>query len=208
MPKNQAAPFLRAKRPVTRVGTARRRPLPRWLFGHPFLAASTMAILATASLVAAALAIREDVTTNPSAVAPDVVFANGADYASINAAGFATLTLGSSGTSATLAVSGIPGAALVTLGNVMKLDNQDATQAYSVTLSRSGSVDADITSFQVVVRNGASTLLTWDALGATSSAFTAPANTALDVTISLTIATGTAPGAQGSFTMQFNLAPV
>ncbi len=158
--------------------------------------------------VTAALTIRQDVTTNPSAVAPDVVFQSGTDYAGINTAGFATLTLGTSGASATLALSGVPGAASVSLGNVMKLNNQDATQAYTVTLARSTTLDTDITSFVVTIKNGASTLLTWDAATtATSSSFTAPAATALDISISLVIADGVAAGAQGSFGMQFSLVP-
>jgi hypothetical protein len=77
-----------------------------------------------------------------------------------------------------------------------------------VTLARSTTLNAAITSFTVTVKNGATTLLTWDAVSAaTSSSFTLPVSTVLDISIVLVVADGTAAGSLGSFGMQFSLAP-
>lgn len=193
----------------TPTTTRRHGAILGWVKRRPVLTAGLAALLLFGVVVSAALLIRQDVATSPSAVAPDVIFQNGADYTGINAAGFATLTIGSSGTSASLALSGVPGAALVSLGNVMKLNNQDATQAYTVTLARSAAPNAAITDFTVTVKNGASTLATWNAASAaSSSSFTAPAATILDISIQSVITDGTAAGALGSFGMQFSLVPV
>jgi hypothetical protein len=196
--------------PPSRAPPAKPGRLKRWFVTHPAIAAVIVAgLVIVPGLALAAALIRQDVTTNPAAVAPDVLFEQGTDYAAINAAGFATLTLGSSGTSATLALSGVPGAALVDLSKVAKIHNQDATQAYTVTLSRSAAPNAAISSLQVIVKNGASTILTWDAATtATSGSFNLPAATTYDITTDIVINDGTAAGSLGSFGIHFSLVPV
>ncbi len=185
-----------------------RKGLGAWIRLHKVASIAIVSLLLVAGLVAAVVSIRQDVTATTSSKAPLVIFQNGADYASINTAGFATLTLGTSATSATLALSGIPGAAQTSLGNILKLNNQDATHPESVTLGRSTTLNAAITSFVVTVKNGASTLATWDAVSAaSSSSFTLPVSTVLDITIVLVVTDGTAAGSLGSFGMQFTLAP-
>ena len=176
-----------------------------WLRVHR-IASALAALMLISVTVAAALLIQQNVTTSPSAVAPDVKFLTGTDYATINAAGFATVNLGTSGASATLAMSGVSGAASVALGNIMRLQDTSATKAYTVTLARSTTVNAAITSFSVVVKNGGTTLVTWDAASAaSSSSFTLPVSTTLDISITTTVTDGTAAGALGSFAMEFQL---
>jgi hypothetical protein len=179
-----------------------------WFARHKVLASIVAAVLLVAGAGMAALLIRQDITASPATTAPDVKFLAGTDYTSINAAGFATLTLGSSGASASLSLSGVSGAALVTLGNVMRLQNTDATVSYDVTLARSAVPNAAITSFVVTIKDGATTLLTWDAVSsATSSTFNLAVSKTLDISIALVVTDGTAAGALGSFGMQFSLTP-
>ena len=176
---------------------------------HRLFAGLMACLLIVAGAGVAALLIRNDLTTSPSTTAPDVKFLSGTDYASINAAGFATLTLGTSGASATLALSGVSGAALVSLGDVMKLQNTDATQQWTVQLARSTTLNAAITSFTVTLKDGATTLLTWDPVSAaTSGTFTLDVSKTLDISIALVVVDGTAAGALGSFAMQFSIVPV
>jgi hypothetical protein len=190
------------------LAPANRPTFLAWMRLHKVAALSITTLLVVAVAAAAVLAILQNVTTNPSAKAPLVVFQNGADYTTINAAGFATVTLGSSGASATLALSGVSGAASVTLGNVLKLNNQDATHPETVTLVRSATPNAAITQFLVTVKNGATTLVSWDAVtSASSSSFTLPVSTAADINITLVITDGTAAGALGSFAMEFSMTP-
>lgn len=189
------------------VAALQRPPARSWLRRHRSLAALGV-LLVIAVAVVAVVTIRQDVTTTPSSKTPLVIFQNGADYTSINTAGFATITLGTSATSATLALSGIPGAAQTSLTNVLKLNNQDATHPEAVTLARSTTLNVAVTSFIVTVKNGATTLLTWDAATtATSSSFTLPVSTVLDISIVVVVTDGTAAGSLGSFGMQFSLAP-
>ncbi len=191
-----------------RLFKAGRFSLSVWMKLHRTLLASLAGLLAAAILVVAVVSFRMDVTSNPASKAPDVAFQNGADYTGINVAGFATVTLGASGTSATLALSGIAGVAQTSLANILKLSDGSATVPYTVSLARSAAPNAAITSFQVTVKNGASTLLTWDAVAsATSSSFTLPVSTSLDISILVVVADGTAAGSLGSFAMQFTLAP-
>jgi hypothetical protein len=203
-----AKPTASPAKPLAKpVAHAARRGLMAWMRLHK-VASVAISLLLVAGIAAAVVTIRQDVTATTSSKSPLVIFQNGADYAGINTAGFATLSFGTSATSATLALSGIPGAAQTSLGNVLKLNNQDATHPESVTLARSTTLNAAITSFTVTVKNGATTLLTWDAVSAaTSSSFTLPVSTVLDISIVLVVADGTAAGSLGSFGMQFSLAP-
>jgi hypothetical protein len=200
-----------ASRRATFAPTPAPTPKPglvAWMRVHKAASVSLATVLVVAVSAAAILAILQNVTTTPSAKAPLAVFQNGADYVAINAAGFATVTLGSSGASATLALSGVSGAASVTLGNVLKLNNQDATHPETVTLVRSAAPNAAITSFLVTVKNGATQLVSWDAATtASSSSFTLPVSTAVDINITLVITDGTAAGALGSFAMEFSMTP-
>ena len=198
--------------PVPRPGPTSQRPrrggLGSWMRLHKMATAGVVATVLLAATAAAVLTMQINTTVTPSAKAPPVVFASGSDYTSINGAGFATLTLGTSATSATLAMSGVAGAASVQLGNVMKITNSDATQAYTVTLSRSAAPNAAFTTFSVLVKNGASTLTTWDVVASSSSSsFVIPAGVATDVSITTAITDGTATGALGTFTMQVSITP-
>jgi len=189
-------------------GVATRRGLMPWVRAHRAATVGLLAGVATVATVAAVLVMQLNVSVASAAKAPPVVFQNGGDYTTIHAAGFATLTLGTSGTSASLSLSGVSGAASVSLGNVMKLTNSDATVDQTVTLTRSTTLNAAITSFVVTVKNGGSTLVTWDAVSsASSSSFTLPANTATDVTVALVITDGTATGSLGSFAIQAAMTP-
>lgn len=172
--------------------------------------AVAVAFVLVASVVTAAVFIRQDIAISPSAQAPDVVFSTGDDYALINTAGYATVTIGSSGTSATFSLNGVPGAALVQLGDVLTLENTDVSQAYNVTLKRSAAPDAAIDGFDVQVYTAADSLVeSFDAAaGASGTTFSLPAATTYDITIEISIADGTAAGALGSFDLQFELVPV
>jgi hypothetical protein len=158
---------------------------------------------------AATMLVMQSVAVSPLSKTPEVLFQNGTDYAALNTAGYATVVLGASGTSASLSVSGIPGATSTTLGKVLKLTDTHVTNAYTVTLSRNAAPDAAITSFIVTVKNGATTLATWDAVAsATSASFALAVSTSLDISVTLTIADGTAAGAVGSFSIDAGIVVV
>src|SRR5687767_15005803 len=105
--------YLPLQRPAP---TPARHGFGAWLHLHKSATAGVVATLLLSGAAVAVLTMQISTAVTPSAKAPPVVFASGSDYTSINGAGFATLTLGTSATSATLAVSGVPGAASVTLG--------------------------------------------------------------------------------------------
>lgn len=198
--------------PPAPAAVVRPRGLMGWIRTHQFAAASMAGLVVLASVATAVLVIRQDVSTTAVAKAPYVIFENGADYTAINTAGFATLSIGTSSTSATLSLSGVPGAAQVSVGNVLKLTNQDATHTNSVSLARSTTLPAAVTSFIVTVKDGtgggASTLLTWDAAtSASSGSFTLGVSTSVHVSVVVVITDGTAAGSLGSFGMQFSLTP-
>jgi hypothetical protein len=207
-PPATATPTRSIGPPPTPKRAMPRRGFGAWLRVHKLLAATISVFTAVALAVAAVVTIRQDVTTTPAAKAPDVIFENGADYTGINTAGYATLTIGSSGTSATLAISGVAGAVQTSITKLLKLTDTSSTVPYTVTLARSAALDSHITSFVVTVKNGGTTLATWDAASAaSSSSFTLPVSTSLDVNVVLFVADGTSTGSLGSFGMQFTLAP-
>lgn len=183
------------------------RKRPRWTRRRVGVALLLTTLVATAAI--AGVILRQDVATSAAAVTPDVVFANGNDYAAINSAGFATLTIGTSETSASLTVNGVPGAADLQLVDLLKLTNQDGTQGYNVTLARSTTLDASISEFTVhVLDSGDTEIVAWDAsAAATSSTFSLPASTTYDITIDMVVNDGTAVGSLGSFDMQFSMTP-
>lgn len=181
----------------------------QWMGAHKaFVALVALAVLG-ATVGIAALLIRQDVTANPSASNAVIKFQNGNDYTSINVAGFATLTIPASGAKATMAMTGVSGAALTTLGDVLAINNTASAQNYTVTLTKSGTLNSAIQGLNVTVKDGASTLETWNVVTTTTSnSFTHVAGRVLNVTVAVNIADGTAAGALGTFDMQFAFAPV
>ena len=172
------------------------------------VAALAVAMLAVA--VTAGVILIQIVSITPSAAAPDVIFSAGDDYAAINALDYATLTIGPSGTSASLAIAGIPGASDLQLTNLLDITNQHVSSDYSVALTRSASLDADIDNFTITVKNAAdTTIMTWfvkDAASATS--FTLPAGETYTIDIRFLIDDGVVAGNLDSFDLQFSLTEV
>jgi hypothetical protein len=153
--------------------------------------------------------IRQDVAVTPSAANGVIRFQAGSGYASINVAGFATLSIPGSGSSATLAVTGVSGAALTTLGDVLALNNTASSQNYTVTLARSAAPVAAIAGLNITIKDGTTTLVTWDVKTAGSAApFTHVAGRVLNATVDLRIADGTSPGSLTGFDLQFTFVPV
>ncbi|MES2155682.1 MAG: hypothetical protein V4510_11155 [bacterium] len=181
----------------------------QWLRLHQLSAAFVGGLLLIAAAVAAGVSIRQDVATTSTAVAPEVKFVAGTDYTTINAAGFATLTIASNGASATLSVQGVAGAAAVDLTKILKIQNT-AASAYTLTLSTSASLPAGLSSFLVTIKTtggGAVTNGIWDAAaGGSSSAITLPASTTYDISLEL-VETAAASGTLGTFNLQFTLTP-
>lgn len=175
---------------------------------HPILWTLAIVVLLTGASVAGVL-LRQDVATSPAVIAPDVVFATGENYTTINSVGFATISIGSSGTSATATINGVPGAADLQLNGVLNLTNQDASQAYDITLKRSTSLDAAISEFTVHVKTSAgATVVDYDASSSASSTqFNLPVSTTYEISIDYTIDDGTATGALGTFDLQFEMVP-
>ncbi len=200
--KAKAHPF--GAHPIQLPGAV--SPSRSFLARHKWTASGMAAVFVVAAAgISAAFLVREDIATTPSAVVPDVKFETGTDYATINTAGFATLTIGSSGASATLSLNGVAGAALTSLTSLAKVHNTDSV-AYTIGFARSTTLNAAITDFTVTVKNGGTTILTWNAVSAaTSSTFSLPATTTYDINIQLAVADGTAAGALGSFTMQVSV---
>lgn len=163
-----------------------------------------------AAAVTAGVILLQSVAVNPSVKTPDVVFAAGDDYSAINTLGYATLTLGSSGTSATMAVSGIPGAADLQLTNLLNVTNNHGSQDYSISLARSASLDTDISNFTVTVKDDVdATVTTWHVKDAASAtAFTLPASTTYTIDVRFLVADGVAAGSLDSFDMEFTLSEV
>lgn len=211
MSLSKAPPGAPATRKLTRLLPVAPAPAPprrSWFKAHKVTVVLLSLLVLGATVGLAALLIRQDVTTTTSASNAVLKFQNGPDYASINVAGFATLSIPASGSSATFGLTGVSGAALTTLGDVLSINNTASSQNYTVTLTRSAAPNAAITSFVITVKDGASTLAAWDAVGTPSSgSFTHVAGRVLNVTVALTIADGTAAGSVGSFGMQFAFAP-
>ncbi len=182
---------------------ALRNWLPRWFAGRR--AVWLTATMLVAGIAAAAIALQQDVTTTSASQDSDVKFTDGGG----GLAGFATNTIDSSGASATISLTGVAGAAL-SVTDLLTLTNSDATQDYSVTLSRSAAPNGAITKLEFVVKNDAeATVETFDAATtATGSAFTVSATKAYDISVNMDVADGTAVGSLGSITLQFTLVPV
>ncbi len=202
-------PSNRAGKPPPRplaVHPARRRQsgFLGWLRLHQVTAAMVGGLLVMSAAVGAALALQQNTIVNPSAATP-ITFELGTDYTSINAAGFATITLGTSKTSATLAVAGVPGAASVSLGNVMQVKNNLAS-SFSITVTRSAAPPAALSGFTMTFKDSvtAATVATWNVASTASATFTIAASQILDISIVPVITDGTALGAlASSFTLQY-----
>ena len=124
--------------------------------------------------------------------------------------GFADLTILSSGTSATLSVDAVPGAASTALGEVLQIHNQDSTRSWSVTLSRSAAPDADFSSFvfSIAEQGGPSVDSSWNLVTESSTGpFTMSPGEIWELSLTLALANGVT-GAQGSFDLQVSIAPV
>lgn len=164
-----------------------------------------VAVVAVAGAGAAAILLRQDVAVSSSSQDSDVVFVDGGG----GLAGYATVSVGTSGASATVTLTGVAGAANLQVTDLLQIQNTDATQAYTVTLKRSATPPAAIASITFTVLDGVTTIRAYEAVGAASAtAFTLPVSTTYDVRIDVVVADGTAAGALGSFDLQFEIAPV
>lgn len=195
----------------------RRRPTGAatwsWMRMHKAATATVALMVIAASGVLATVLIRQDIATTSSAVAPEVTFLTGTDYTSITNTGFAVLTIGTSGASATLStLKGIPGAATVDLTNLLRIQGAPTgTKDYSSsTLSTDVAIPTAISHLYVTVKHGATTdLNAWDAKsGVASSTFTITHAVTYDVSVSIVVADGTAAGSLSpAFNLQLNLVP-
>lgn len=191
-------------------GPRRSTGLTGYLRSHRKAVYAALAVVMLGSAVTAGVILLQKVAVTPAVNAPDVIFANGDDYSAINLLGYATLSIGSSGTSATMSVSGIPGAADLQLTNLLNITNQHGSQDYSVALARSASLDTDIDNFTITVKNAAdATQLTWyvkDAASAT--AFTLPAGETYTIDVRYLVADGVVAGNLDAFDLEFTLSEV
>lgn len=162
-------------------------------------------IVVFATVVTAAIILRQDVGVDSASQVSDVVFVDGGG----GVAGFASVSIDTSAASATITLTGVAGAANLQITDLLQVQNTDATQAYSVTLKRSAAPDAAITGLTFTVLDGVTTIKTFDAANAASAtAFTLPVSTTYDVQIDMIVADGTAAGSLGSIDLQFEIAPV
>lgn len=209
-PSTPRFPTPARKAPPKRPATPARRPgLFGWLRVHQVTAALVGGLLILAAVVTAAVAIRQDLGVTPRSKDPVVTFANGDDYVAINAAGFATVTLGANGASASISASGVAGAAQVSLGEVLKITNSD-TSAYVLTFTLSGAISDDVDSLLMTFVNSVPTTMTWNAVttGGTSNSIAIPASSSIDVSMLLVVEVDAVAGALGSpFTIQMNIVP-
>ncbi len=183
-----------------------RRPAPkRWAFlsggrGALWVAAAVVC----AGIAAAAISWQQDVTIDSASQDTDIVFSDGGG----GLTGFATTTITGSGSKATLALTGVAGAAMQ-VTDLLTVTNTDVTQDYSVTLSRSAAPNGAVTKLEFVVKDGATTVETYDAAqAATGTAFTMNASDSFDITVNMDIADGTTAGSLGSFTLEYTIVPI
>lgn len=204
-PERIAAALQKTPTP-TRTHTRTMPPsLLGWASHHKMAVAVFTALILVSATAAGALLLRQDVAVSTSSQASDVQFADGGG----GVAGFGTISVGSSGASATLTLTGVAGAANMQLTDVLQIQNTDASQAYTVTLKRSAAPPAAVDALTFTVLDGASTIKSFDAAAsASATAFTLPVSTTYDIRIDMAVADGTAAGALGSFDLQFQIATV
>ncbi len=167
--------------------------------------AVTVVLLLVASVVAAAILLRQDIGVTNAAQASDVQFVDGGG----GVPGYATVSIGSSAASAALTLTGVAGAANLQVTDLLQIQNTDATQAYTVTLKRSAAPDAAVTGLTFTVLDGATVIRAFDAAAAASAAaFTLPVSSTYDIRIDMIVADGTAAGALTGFDLQFEIVAV
>lgn len=195
-------PTTRPGRPAISALQATQTAL-RWYRRKKVVGSIASVLLITSAAVTAAILIQQDVTVSGASQDSDVKFVDGTG----GVAGFATVAIGTSGASATISLTGIAGASLQ-VTDLLRIQNTDATQAYTVTLSRSGAPNAAIESLVFTVLDGVTTIKSFDAASAASAtAFTLPVSTTYDIRINVGVADGTAAGPLGSLALQFSIAP-
>lgn len=162
-------------------------------------------LVLVASGVIAAVLWTQDVSFTNASQDSDISFVDGGG----GVLNFAEVTIGSSGASASLDLSGVAGAANFQVTDLLQIQNSDGSQAYSITLARDAAPNVAITQLLFTVLDGATPVRTFDAATSSSAAaFTLPAGETYDIRIDMAIADGTAAGALGSMDLQFTIAPV
>lgn len=212
------APLPPSAPPVARPPSPPLRPrrLGRFLRAHKILTGLGGVALVAATAVVAAVLIQQDIVATPSTRASPVVFVAGDDAASLDALDFigpADPVISSSGAAATFTVYGIPGAASLSLGEVVELQNPVSSDAaaYKVTLSVSGTPASSLTAFNVTFLDdvgGVPTLRTWNLLGGTAlPEYTLSDGEAWELTVSSLKMSPAASGPQGALTLRASITP-
>lgn len=162
-------------------------------------------LITVASGVIAAVLWTQDVSFSNSSQDSDISFVDGGG----GVTNFAEVTIGTSGASATLDLAGVAGAANFQVTDLLRIQNSDLTQDYSITLSRDSAPNVAITSLVFTVLDGVTTMETYDAAAAASgSAFTLGAGDTFDIRIDMVITDGTTAGSLGAMDLQFTIAPI
>lgn len=162
-------------------------------------------LITVASGVIAAVLWTQDVSFSNSSQDSDISFVDGGG----GVTNFAEVTIGTSGASATLDLAGVAGAANFQVTDLLRIQNSDLTQDYSITLSRDSAPNVAITSLVFTVLDGVTTMETYDAASAASgSAFTLGAGDTFDIRIDMVITDGTTAGSLGAMDLQFTIAPI
>jgi hypothetical protein len=193
-----------------RRGAAHVRMARSYLRLHRRATIATFSAVGLLSAVTAGVILLQTVALTPAVKDPDVIFAAGDDFNAIDALDFATLSLGTSATSASLGVSGIAGASDLQLTNLLNITNQHATADYSVSFARSAALDTDIDNFTITLKNETdSTVITWFVKdSASAESFTLPALTTYTIDVRFLVSDGVASGNLDSFDLEFSLAEV
>ena len=128
----------RIGRPTVRDAayTGTRHPNRLWTFAKTpkgLAAFGSAGLLVVASTVMAAVLWSQDATISSASQDSDISFLDGGG----GVLGFATVSIGSSGASASISLTGIAGAADFQVTDLLQIQNSDLSQAYSITLIRS-----------------------------------------------------------------------
>lgn len=200
----------RIGRPTVRDAayTGTRHPNRLWTFAKTpkgLAAFGSAGLLVVASTVMAAVLWSQDATISSASQDSDISFLDGGG----GVLGFATVSIGSSGASASISLTGIAGAADFQVTDLLQIQNSDLSQAYSITLIRSADPNAAIDDLIFTVLDGLTVIETYDAADAAQgSAFTLPAGETYDIRLNMAIADGTAAGSLGSIDVGFQISPV
>jgi hypothetical protein len=182
---------------------------------HRVVTGLIAAALLIPPLAAAAILYRQGADVAPSTMASDVTFSDGDDLTAMEALGFIDATV--TGATITLAnIEGIPGAE-VEYTDVLEIDNSHATRDYAITLVRSGPLDADLSSFEIIIRDASSGAFVWDALAdadGESPSFTiqddgtAGDHLEVDITIGVDSGVATSGSVLDAFSLTFEISPL